>query len=237
MINILLEGYEINAPWLYDDLKKYILPNQSIAVIAFSFRDSEVKNLKDWDSLYSKEKGVYYNGIVGGFTAYGISEDNITFVNYFKDTKESAMQKIEKADILYFTGGRPDRMMDRIKEFDLTDVLRKHKGIVMGYSAGAVIQLSEYHLSPDKDYKEFQYYDGLGYLDDFYLEVHYEETAVQNEAIQRVIAECGKTVYATVLQSGAILVDNGNLKLLGDVKVFDRIMEKRYEFCYERTNK
>lgn len=222
MINILLEGYEINAPWLYDDLKKYILPNQSIAVIAFSFRDNEVKNSKDWDSLYSKEKGIYYNGIVDGFTAYGISEDNITFVNYFKDTKESAVQKIQKADILYFTGGRPDRMMDRIKEFDLTDVLRKHKGIVMGYSAGAVIQLSEYHLSPDKDYKEFQYYDGLGYLDDFYLEVYYEETAVQNEAIQRVIAERGKTVYATVLQSGAILVDNGNFKLLGDVKVFDR---------------
>ena len=222
MINILLEGYEINAHWLYDDLKKYILPNQSIAVIAFSFRDNEVKNSKDWDSLYSKEKGIYYNGIVDGFTAYGISEDNITFVNYFKDTKESAMQKIQKADILYFTGGRPDRMMDRIKEFDLADVLRKHKGIIMGYSAGAVIQLSEYHLSPDKDYKEFQYYDGLGYLDDFYLEVHYEETAVQNEAIQRVIAERGKSVYATVLQSGAILVDNGNLKLLGDVKVFDR---------------
>ena len=222
MINILLEGYEINAHWLYDDLKKYIFPNQSIAVIAFSFRDNEVKNSKDWDSLYSKEKGIYYNGIVDGFTAYGISEDNITFVNYFKDTKESAMQKIQKADILYFTGGRPDRMMDRIKEFDLADVLRKHKGIIMGYSAGAVIQLSEYHLSPDKDYKEFQYYDGLGYLDDFYLEVHYEETAVQNEAIQRVIAERGKTVYATVLQSGAILVDNGNLKLLGDVKVFDR---------------
>lgn len=222
MINILLEGYEINAPWLYDDLKKYILPNQSIAVIAFSFRDNEVKNSKDWDFLYSKEKGIYYNGIVDGFIAYGISEDNITFVNYFKDTKESAVQKIQKADILYFTGGRPDRMMDRIKEFDLADVLRKHKGIIMGYSAGAVIQLSEYHLSPDKDYKEFQYYDGLGYLDDFYLEVHYEETAVQNEAIQRVIAERGKTVYATAVQSGAILVDNGNLKLLGDVKVFDR---------------
>mgnify|MGYP004461051529 FL=1 len=222
MINILLEGYEINAPWLYDDLKKYILPNQSIAVITFSFRDSEVKNSKDWDSLYSKGKGIYYNGIVGGFTAYGISEDNITFVNYFKDTKESAVQKIEKADILYFTGGRPDRMMDRIKEFDLTDVLRKHKGIIMGYSAGAVIQLSEYHLSPDKDYKEFQYYDGLGYLDDFYLEVHYENTKVQNKAIYRVLSERGKTVYATAFMAGAVVVDNGNVKLLGDVKVFNK---------------
>ena len=87
MINILLEGYEINSDYLYDDLKKYILPDYSVAVIAFSFRDSEVKNSTEWNLLYSKEKGIYYRGIVSGFTAYGISEDNITFVNYFKDTK------------------------------------------------------------------------------------------------------------------------------------------------------
>lgn len=222
MINILLEGYEINASYLYDDLKNYILPNYSVAVVAFSFRDREVKNSKDWNSLYSKENGIYYNGIVSGFTAYGISENNITFVNYFEDTKESAKQKAEKADILYFTGGRPDRMMNRIKEFDLVDVLKKHNGIIMGYSAGAVIQLSEYHISPDKDYKEFQYYDGLGYLNDFYLEVHYENTKVQNKAIQRVLAERGKTVYATAFMSGAVIVDNGNVKLLGDVKTFNK---------------
>lgn len=222
MINILLEGYEINAPYLYDELKNYILPNYSVAVVAFSFRDREVKSSKDWNLLYSKENGIYYNGIVSGFTAYGISENNITFVNYFEDTKESAKQKAEKADILYFTGGRPDRMMDRIKEFDLVDVLKKHNGIIMGYSAGAVIQLSEYHISPDKDYKEFQYYDGLGYLNDFYLEVHYENTKVQNKAIQRVLAERGKTVYATAFMSGAVIVDNGNVKLLGDVKTFNK---------------
>lgn len=184
------------------------------------FRDSDVKNSADWNLLYSKEKGIYYRGIVSGFTAYGISENNIKFVNYFEDTKESAKQKIENADIVYFLGGLPDRMMDRIKEFGLVDVLRKHNGIVMGYSAGAVIQLSEYHLSPDHDYPEFQYYGGLGYLDDFYLEVHYENTKVQNEAIERVLAERGKTVYATALMSGGIIVDNGNIKLLGDVKTF-----------------
>lgn len=222
MINILLEGYEINSDYLYDDLKKYILTDYSVAVIAFSFRDSEVKNSTEWNLLYSKEKGIHYRGIVSGFTAYGISENNITFVNYFEDTKESAKQKIENADILYFTGGRPDRMMDRIKEFDLVNMLRKHNGIVMGYSAGAVIQLSEYHISPDKDYKEFQYYDGLEYLDDFYLEVHYENRKIQNEAIRRVLSERGKTVYATAFMSGGIIVDNGNIKLIGDVKTFSK---------------
>ena len=220
MINILLEGFDIDAPWLYEELKNYIKSNYSVAVVAFSFRDNRVKTLSDWDALYGKENGKYYDGIVSGFTAYGIPAEKITFINYFTDTKETAAQKIKAADIIYFLGGLPDRMMDRIKEFDLYDVLMQHKGIVMGYSAGAVIQLGEYHLSPDDDYPEFKYYEGLPYLSDFYVEVHYEGTAVQDESIQRVLAERRKTVYAIAFRSGAILVDNGNIKLLGDVKVF-----------------
>ena len=222
MINILLEGYDIDAIWLCDVLKKYIKPTHSVAVVAFSFRDNRVKSITDWNSLYGKENGKFYTGITGGFKTYGIPEDNITFVNYFADTKESAAKKIEKADIVYFPGGLPDRMMDRIREFDLYDPLMKHDGIVMGYSAGAVIQLAEYHLSPDEDYPEFQYYNGLPYLNDFYLEVHYEGTDRQNEAIRRVIAERGKMVYAATAGTGAILVDNGNIKLIGSVKKFGK---------------
>ena len=116
MINILLEGFDIDAPWLYDELKNYIKPDHSVAVVAFSFRDNRVKTSSDWDALYSKENGKFYSGIVGGFMAYGISEDNISFVNYFADTKESAAAKILSSDIVYFLGGLPDRMMDRINE-------------------------------------------------------------------------------------------------------------------------
>ena len=218
MIHILLEGYDIDAVWLYNELKKYIKPTHMVAVVAFSFRDNRVKSITDWNLLYSKENGKYYDGITGGFASYGIPEENITFINYFTDTKESAAQKIEKADIVYFLGGLPDRMMDRIKEFNLYDTLMRHDGIVMGYSAGAVIQ-----LSPDGDYPEFRYYKGLPYLDSFYIEVHYEGTDIQNESIQRVIAERGKTVYATSLRSGAILVDNGKIKLIGNVKVYNKV--------------
>ncbi len=222
MINILLEGYDIDADWLCGELKKYIKPTYSVAVVAFSFRDNRVRSIADWNLLYSRESGKYYGGIVGGFASYGIPESNITFINYFADTKESAARKIEKADIVYFPGGLPDRMMDRIKEFELYDILMKHDGIIMGYSAGAVIQLSEYHLSPDDDYPEFRYYKGLPYLNGFYIEVHYEGTEIQNAAIRRVIAERGKPVYATSTGRGAIIIDNGNIKTIGNVKVFGK---------------
>lgn len=54
MINILLDCYEIDSPYLQDCLKNYIKPNFSVAVVAFSFRDSEVKSLSDWNRLYGK---------------------------------------------------------------------------------------------------------------------------------------------------------------------------------------
>ena len=136
--------------------------------------------------------------------------------------KKSARAKVESADIIYFLGGLPDKMYERIKEFELQKALMRHDKIVMGYSAGAVIQLSEYHLSPDKDYPEFSYFEGLPYLDDFYLEVHYTGEAEQDRSIERVLKERGKTVYATILHEGAILVENGKIKLLGKVNTYNK---------------
>ena len=112
-VNILLEGFEIDAPWLYGELKNYIKPNQSVAVIAFSFRENRVRSLSDWEALYGKESGMYYSGIVGGFAAYGIPAEKITFINYFADTRESASRKIREADIIYFLGGLPDKMLNQ----------------------------------------------------------------------------------------------------------------------------
>ncbi len=220
MVNILLEGYDIDAPWLYGALKPYVRPSDRVAVVAFSFRDNRVKAAEDWDRLYGKEQGMYYGGITGGFAAYGIRQEQVSFLDYFRDTKESAAEKVEGADILYFLGGLPDRMLDRIEEFGLTDALMRHKGVVMGYSAGAVIQLAEYHLSPDEDYPEFAYYRGLPYLDGFYLEVHYEGTPVQKEAIRRVLAEKGKPVYAAALRAGAVVAEDGEVRTIGDVERF-----------------
>lgn len=221
MVNILLEGYDISSCYLYEMLRKYIKPHHKVAVIALSFRDSRVKNLYDWNMLYSPEYGKYAPGIAAEFSCYGIYTENISYINYFADTVDEARGKIEAADILYFLGGVPDQMMRRIEEMQLTDTLLKFDGIVMGYSAGAVIQLAEYHLSPDDDYPEFVYFHGLPYLNGFYHEVHYCGSPEQDAAIQRVLRERKKPVYATKEGAGAILVEDGQITLLGEVLVFE----------------
>lgn len=226
MINILLEDFDITAPWLYDALKTYILPHFAVAVVAFSFNDRRIRSQEDWNTLYAKGQGKYYAGIVERFAAFGIPEEQVVFLNYFADTKESAAEKIRRADLVYFLGGLPDRMMERIREFELYDLLAEHKGVMMGYSAGALIQLAEYHLAPDEDYPEFGYYRGFPYLNDFYLQVHYEGNAGQEAAIRRVLDERRKPVYAPVSRAGGLISAHGKITLLGDVQVFGGSYEK-----------
>jgi hypothetical protein len=113
-------------------------------------------------------------------------------------------------------------MMDRIIDFELVDVLKKFDGVVVGYSAGAVIQLNEYHLYPDGDYDDFGYYDGLGYLDGFYLEVHYEYKPEQDESIRRALTERSLPVYVTHTRLGGLVVEGGKIKTIGKVDLYNR---------------
>lgn len=59
-------------------------------------------------------------------------EDHIKWINYYTDSKSKAAELIRGADILYL----PDRMMERIDEFNLRSTLLQFQGVVLGYSAG-----------------------------------------------------------------------------------------------------
>ena len=218
MVNILFDCPNIDD--FYDELKEYFSPETKVAVVAFSFYDDEVFDAPSWERVFGRGVGRMYFETVDSFRPFGVREENITFINYFTDTRESAKQKILNADVIYFTGGLPDRMMDRIREFDLCDVLLAHGGVVMGYSAGAVIQLERYHLSPDADYAEFGYYEGLPYLSGFDLEVHYEHKAVQDEGIRRARAERGLPIYVFHTREGGIIVEDGKIRTVGHVDIY-----------------
>ena len=220
MVNVLLESYNLTEPFLYDALKPYIKPHHRVAIVAFSFLPSQATTLEQWLTMYGREEGMFYHWLVDPLMEFGIPEENITVVNYFADSKELARAKVENADILYFTGGLPDAMMDRLEEFELLDVLQSFDGLVLGCSAGAMIQLREYHITPDWDYPEFGYYNGLSWLQDFYVEVHYEGTDLQKECIHRVLRERGKPVYATFHDRGALMIEKGKITRLGETELF-----------------
>ena len=210
--------YNFHENWANDVVKKYINATDKVLIIAFSFGD-EICNNKEWQNAYSKSNGKYYESVVMPFINYGVKEENIEWLNYFKDTKEIANVKIKNSNILFFTGGLPDKMMSRLTEFDLISDIEKFTGVIIGSSAGAMIQISEYHIIPDDGYNIFSYNEGLKMINDFDIEVHYEGTEVQNKYIKKVLEEKKDKVYA-ITNSGGIIYDNKNATLLGDTKTF-----------------
>ena len=218
MINMLFSLYNFHESWAKDSVSKYVNSNDKVLIIPFSFYDVISSN-EDWQALHNKTNGKDYESIVTPFLSFGIKEENIDWINYFKDTKEEAKAKIKNSNIIFFTGGLPDKMFVRLMEFDLINDLENFNGVIIGSSAGAVIQLLEYHLTPDGDYSTFSYYPGLNMIKNFAIEVHYEGTYIQKESIKKVLNEKKDTLYA-ITDNGGLIVDNKEVTLLGETHTF-----------------
>lgn len=220
-MNILLDKLDFNESWAYETLKNIIKPEHRICIIPFAFHDDWIRNNDEWKKCYDKLNGEYYKPAVSPFYTYGISDENITLINYFNDTHDSSKLKINSSDIIFFTGGYPEKIMRRLGEFDLVKCIENHKGIKIGWSAGAMIQCFDYYISPDEqDYPEFLYEKGLNCIKDFAVEVHYKNTESQNSSIEKYMKETGKTVYTTEPGS-AIIVDGNTITLLGNAKLYN----------------
>lgn len=157
--------------------------------------------------------------IIKPFLALGLDEQDITFINYFLDTKENMKRIIEDSEIVFFTGGLPEAAIKNILDKELVSSVSKNK-VMIGVSAGALIQLKEFYVSPDEDYPEFMYVQGLGLIQEkFHVEVHYAKSELQVSSIHKVLKEKNMKIYA-IKNEGGMILDNGVIKLMGEVDVF-----------------
>lgn len=220
MINLLLSLYNFDEDWCYYTLKNIIKKDYSVLIIPFSYDDNWLKDAHDWDKAFNRIDGTHYKEIVSPFLVYGIHENNIKWVNQFKDKIDDMKDKIRKSNIVFFTGGYPDKMMKKFYKYDLVKELESFNGIMIGASAGAMVQIKEYHITQDFDYKQYSYQKGLNIIKDFDLEVHFNNTEIQNISILRSIREKKKPVYS-ITDKGAILVVDGKAIILGEAKKWD----------------
>ncbi len=221
MINILFSQYNFYERWARDSIKKYIHSNSKIVVIPFAFSKNLIGDTIEWQKAYNENFGKYYKQIVDPFLKLGIDKKNITFINYFEDTEDMMKAKIESNDVVFLTGGLPDMAVKHVLEKGLHEYISKCK-VVIGVSAGALMQLENYYISPDKDYPQFMYFNGLGLIKkNLYIEVHYSESNLEKDCIKRVLNEKTDIVYA-IKDTGGIILENNILTLLGDVEVIKR---------------
>lgn len=211
MVNILLSRSFIDNPYLYLYFKKYIKKGMKVLVIPWSFYPGY-----DYDNYRSG--GDRYNKLIDQFIPYEIEERDITWLDYYNDNHEIAVKKIKQADLIYLTGGLPDKLFERLEEFDIVSNLENFKGVMLGISAGAVVQFQTYHLSPDRDYKKFNIYPGLKIINDFGVEVHYGDRKWrQNKALNKINKILTRPYY-TIPNAGALIKDNDRIILINGSK-------------------
>ncbi|MCI5605060.1 MAG: Type 1 glutamine amidotransferase-like domain-containing protein [Clostridia bacterium] len=217
MVNILMSNMSLDKKWSRIPLIKYIKPDSAVTIIGFQFYDEEINSAEQWDEFYDKQKGAFYQYLVEPLVFFGVMPKSVKWINYFKDTHNSAVHKIKNSDVLIFTDGLPARMMQILYNLDIADEIRKYKGVVIGYGSGAVIQLSDYQIEPCR-FWDFGYFHGLGLVDNIGIEIHVEECDMENTSIKKFIAEKKKPLYA-ICDDGAVIVDNGEVSIIGDVFV------------------
>lgn len=210
MINILSSKTIYDKPYVKKQLEKYIKSDSKICVVAFSFFESN-DMLDQYYKAYEPEVGPWYLHIVEPLLVYGINPKNISWIMYKKDTLHSAHQKLKEADIIFLPGGAPDLFYQRLVEYDLIDLIKASNKIVMGPSAGTMVQFDWFHISKDKDYKKYQLSDGIGLINAFGVEVHFNRRVQQKKSLRRTSHYHQRPIYV-IHEPGFMILEHGKIK-------------------------
>ncbi|SFC95171.1 Peptidase E [Bacillus sp. OV322] len=141
-----------------------------------------------------------------GLVQISLLDDSLTSIEM--------QQKIETCEILYFTGGRPELLMNRLIEKNLLQAIQGFSGMMIGVSAGALIFCKDCLITKDDDYPETHFIKGLGILD-YSVEVHYGAT-IDEELIP---LSQNRDIYA-IPNGSAILCDGNITEYIHDVYHF-----------------
>lgn len=224
MYSILLSEYEKGMELVDDKLRKILKPDDKAVIITWTF-PTEI----DYDSFNNEwipKNGRRYNKYVGSLLKLGLKEENIEILNcYDKKNVENFKKIIDDSDVLVMTGGNPEMLYSKVtQETEILYNIKHYKKTIIGFSAGAELQLKRYFITAKNNYyKYFAFYDGFGVLDDpFYFDVHSIKNKLYLDKLKKVAKEKKKNVYA-IFNDGAMVFNRAtkNIETYGNVLKFD----------------
>ncbi|MGW6234831.1 Type 1 glutamine amidotransferase-like domain-containing protein [Peribacillus butanolivorans] len=186
------------------ELSKMIKPDAKILIIPFATDNSRYES--------------WMESIKQAFSIMA----NVSVELLNEDLSEKEMKKsIKEHDVLYFIGGKPERLIHVIEEKGLTPIIKDFQGLIIGYSAGSLAFCNDCIITKDKDYPETIVIKGLGFVG-FSVEVHYEDT-IEGELIP---LSNERMVYA-IPNGSAIFSRNGELfKVVNDIYSFKNMKKE-----------
>jgi len=104
----------------------------------------------------------------------GIIFDEYHLINY-RVQKEDAQTLIKNASVIFLLGGNTIKQNEFLMEYELSDLIKKSRAVVMGASAGAINMSAKWLCSKNFGYKVelSTVYNGIG-LDDFSVLSHFD---------------------------------------------------------------
>lgn len=221
MYNVLLSEYEKGMALVDERLRKIINKNSKAVIIAWAF-PTEL-NYESFEKEFFDERR--YKKYVGSLLNLGLKKENIKVLNcYDKKNFNRFKEYVDESNVLVLTGGNPEMLYSKVvQETELLYNIKHYKGTIIGFSAGADLQLKRYFITAKNNYyKYFAFYDGFGNLDDpFYLDVHSINNKNYLDKLQKVSNENNKVIYA-IYDDGAIIYNrlNNKIEFFGNVKKF-----------------
>ena len=212
-VNVLLNYYNFDGDWAKPLLTPFV-QGKKVLILPLAFRESQAWDEQSFQQIYGVN-GEKYQNIIRPFLAYGIAESDIQWLDFF-DQNTDPVSLINNADLLFFTGGMPEKAILRMHQLGIVEAVKNFQGVVMGASAGAMLQLKDYHVTPDDDYPNYGLWQGLGLVQGIDLEVHFLNTDLQNQCTKRAIADLGLPVYQMYHEGGLLVVDDV-VQVMGNV--------------------
>ena len=147
----------------------------------------------------------------------GIIFEDYHLINYYVQ-KEDAQTIIQNASAIFLLGGDTLKQNEFLIDYELSDLIKKSRAVVMGASAGAINMSTKWLCSKNFGYpvEKSTLYDGIG-LDNFSVLSHFD---LENnmELVQDELSALSEeiNIYASN-KDCAVRVKGGNIDILGNV--------------------
>jgi peptidase E len=159
-------------------------------------------------NIEKREKWI--SAVKSAFEKQGIKKFDVLSENL---SEKEMNKKISDSELIFFTGGLPEALIDKVFKFNLLDRLKSYEGQIVGFSAGALALSKICFISKDSDYPRSQLIKGLGVVD-FTTTVHYEEKELEEISFFSELVP----IY-TISDISAIIVSSDNITFLGEVNL------------------
>ncbi len=216
---ILIGGgdYRKNENIEVDDYISGILVKKSkILIIPFAVKESDRRESR-------------VNSIKEVFKKRGFI--NFETIDEKKDSSEIMKGKIKNSSAIFLTGGDSRLLAETLNKNDLMKSLNTFHGVIIGYSAGAMIFRNPIKIigGIDKEYNHTESVNlGLDLLN-FVISPHYK-----NDQDKILLEESKTDPILGIADKSAVIFKNGNLSVIGEVFLFENMKKDKLNSSEER---